>query len=129
MNLTCQRLPTTCRLCLPAEQDSNPSPKTFCVHLNELLNLPEPSVSHLQMKIINGQKLQSYVHNPKGFKLQQENLGWIKRYFLLKAPVIGLCLISVFCVFFFSLCVLVFNKELYFLKEDFLVSVKCIFGK
>lgn len=32
-------------------------------------------------------------------------------------------------VFFFSLCVLVFNKELYFLKEDFLVSVKCIFGK
>ena len=109
---------TTRRLYLPAEQDSNPSPKTFCVHLNELLNLPEPSVFHLQMKIINGKKLQSYVHNPKGFKLQQENLGWIKRYFLLKAPTIGLCLISVFFCF---LCVLVFNKELYFLKEDLLV--------
>lgn len=30
---------------------------------------------------------------------------------------------------FFSLCVLVFNKEVYFLKEDLFVSVKRIFGK
>ena len=35
----------------------------------------------------------------------------------------------IFFFFFFFLCVLVFNKELYFLKEDLLVSVKCIFEK
>ena len=33
------------------------------------------------------------------------------------------------CDICFVLCVLVFNKELYFLKEDLLVSVKCIFEK
>ena len=33
------------------------------------------------------------------------------------------------CFFVCFLCVLVFNKELYFLKEDLLVSVKCIFEK